>query len=319
MSGGAYAYNYKICLPVPPPGTDICETFSVDQTAVDPCNPPTSISIAKPDDQDYVITQVKLTFQHDDLVISPSYCEVKTTYVIPEFSDSSTAIDGPVETTVAKQFEIFYDSSLLPVDESPQTVTIQVEGSSRYDYGVDGLGDSLNFAANAETTFDVNYDSPCQDPNFFQINGPDTLETKLYKIYEGEITWTHEPFSVTTSPEITALCGDTETVVTFNTGVDQVTVTASSAPMTYERDTPNTFTFESDDPSLIDQTNIPYTVTVRLINDNSSFKTAAGVINFDTKCKDLDLFNEVAQDDAPATYYDTNNIWTRTDFTVTPS
>ena len=43
MAGGDYTYKYKVCIPNSVP--ENCADLNVEQTLIDPCNPPTSVDL----------------------------------------------------------------------------------------------------------------------------------------------------------------------------------------------------------------------------------------------------------------------------------
>ena len=91
---------------------------------------------------------------------------------------------------------------------------------------------ALNQSIESEEAFSVTFENPCTDPLLTSIT-PKTLASKIYFIYGNELTWDHEAFDLVTSP-VHTLCGPLETIVTFDTGANELTVTDSTTPMTYE-------------------------------------------------------------------------------------
>lgn len=165
MAGGDYTYKYKVCIPNSVP--ENCADLDVEQTLVDPCNPPTSVDLPALENQTYVLTDTSFPYTHAAPVVDPDYCEVSTSYNIPAFIDGSTAVSEPVNDD--KTFNIFYDDNLNPLDEGPTTVTVTVTGSSKYDYGAD------NVSGTDSEPFDVDYENPCIDPAYVNIV-PKTME-----------------------------------------------------------------------------------------------------------------------------------------------
>jgi len=71
--------------------------------------------------------------------------------------------------------------------------------------------------------------------------------------------------------------------------VNELVVSQITDPMTYEANNQdNTFTFESDDPSLLNLI-IPYTVTVSLTSDSSVTAQATGNIDFSILCDSSEI------------------------------
>jgi len=97
------------------PSQSVTATYTF--TLVDPCNPPDSVTAgAALENQEYTITDTTKTYTHpENWVITPAYCPLSYTY---EIADITNMPGASAITRVDKTFSFYYDSDLIPLEES---------------------------------------------------------------------------------------------------------------------------------------------------------------------------------------------------------
>ena len=240
---GTYTFTYNV------EAGDAAETFTVDLTLVDPCDPPTTTQ-PDADTFSYTITDpggASLTL--DPLfTVDPSYCLV------------SIAVTEP--TTNGIDTYLSFDSAAQTISLAAITTDIDIAGDPSTDYSIPAVLTYQDYDGNESTisvTQTLTVVNPCTDPSYVSISGPTTLPTLEYPLGTGAVTFAaHDAFTLTDPNPSSPICGPLELVGKY----DGVEVT-STGELTYD-ETTRQFTVEiADDPSRYDTTE-EYSVCARL-------------------------------------------------------
>ena len=143
-------------------------------------------------------------------------------------------------------------------------------GATETDYTVEVTGvTGLNTQSTVTATFTLKLKNPCIDSSYVTIQTV-ALVDQVYDLYDfvpDGFSWTHDPFTLNTTPITHSLCGDFTYEATFMGSA----ITAASTPVKYDTLT-RTFTIYSEDFALIGAQ--PFTIAAHL-TDYPSIATAA--------------------------------------------
>jgi len=283
VAPGDYVYTFKVSTG----GADPLHnpTFTVTQTLLETCDPPSSITPSSPSPLNYVLGEAAATRNVAEFTVVPSYCEVDYTATKQDLASG----DSPI--TIAsnnRDFTVSYSTSLVPATNS-ETLTVTVTATSKTRWG------AATGAITRDATFDVSFTNPCIDTTYVTITGPASLDNIEYTPETGAETYSaHAAFTTNiVSGASHSLCGD----ITVTGQFDGSDVTGD--PLAYNAAN-RQFTADSTNIAFNDMTktygvtamftNWPQTVS----NPSAPKATATGNISFKDACDTPSVFTASA-------------------------
>jgi hypothetical protein len=92
LAPGDYIFTYDVSTDLNAPyDAALTKQFTFTVTLVDPCDPPTSLTLVSLTDQEYTITETAKTYTQPDWTIAPSYCPFTYEYTIADITNVAGA------------------------------------------------------------------------------------------------------------------------------------------------------------------------------------------------------------------------------------